>query len=626
MTNTATFRNSFEINLDRNRDRNIVFYGRVSTEHEAQLDAFENQIQWYDDVATKHQNWTVLEKYLDRGITGTQAKKRPAFLQMLEDARQDKFDLVVTREVCRFARNTVDTLVATRKLKSLGVEVYFVEDNIWTMDGDGELRLTLMATLAQDESRKISERVRAGQKISRDNGVIYGTGNILGYDKVGGTYVINPEQAETVRLIYDLYLNHGLGIIRIANELNRLKKTTATGVVKWSQSNVGRILKNQTYMGYIAYGKSFSNNYLEQKRINNHDSATYMMIKGDFEPIISEEDWRKCKEIRKRRITPVLNMAISNRKSGSVGKADSRDVWMRKLRCDCGASFRKNRWHKNKNKKWSYGYQCYNQINNGSAKKRREAGLDDVGFCDMNMIADWKLEVMSKAIMERLWGDRKESVQLACEMIRDCYKSEQPKTQNNTAIVEAKIAQIKMRLNSLIDMRSGGEITKEQFIERRDKLNAELKAAEAEFEEVNRLPEIPKDIGLRWDAIIETLNQAIDISNPKLSREILEKFVVEVIPQSKSHYVWKINLDNNYKNDYTINVDGRKSGYKIYIPGDTPEGDEPSHLHMKVLYLSDFLKLWGCEKYSLGHTPHRRRLEKASKTVFMREDASASSF
>ena len=191
---------------DRNRPRNVVFYGRVSTEQEAQLSALENQLQWYDDQAKYHSNWNVLRKYVDEGITGTQAKKRPAFLEMIEDAKEGNFDLIVTREVCRFARNTVDTLVVTRELKRYGVEVYFVEDNIWTMDGDGELRLTIMATLAQEESRKTSERVRAGQKISRDKGVLYGSGNILGYDRVGDTYIINEEQAETVRLIYDLYL------------------------------------------------------------------------------------------------------------------------------------------------------------------------------------------------------------------------------------------------------------------------------------------------------------------------------------------------------------------------------------------------------------------------------------
>lgn len=175
--------------LDRNRPRKMVFYGRVSTEHEAQLAALKNQMQWYDDQERYHPNWTVVDRYIDEGITGTQAKKRPAFMKMLEDARQGKFDLIVTREVCRFARNTVDALVSVRELKKLDIEVYFVEDNIWTLDGDGELRLTIMATLAQEESRKISERVLAGQAISRQNGVLYGTGNIIGYDRVGSTYV-----------------------------------------------------------------------------------------------------------------------------------------------------------------------------------------------------------------------------------------------------------------------------------------------------------------------------------------------------------------------------------------------------------------------------------------------------
>ncbi len=144
--------------------KNRSFYGRVSTEHEAQISALENQIQWYEEQAKVHPNWNVIDRYIDEGITGTQAKKRPSFLRMIEDAKMKKFDLIVTREVCRFARNTVDTLVTTRELKNIGIEVYFVEDNIWTMDGDGELRLSLMATLAQEESRKVSERVKAGQQ------------------------------------------------------------------------------------------------------------------------------------------------------------------------------------------------------------------------------------------------------------------------------------------------------------------------------------------------------------------------------------------------------------------------------------------------------------------------------
>ena len=158
--------------LDKDRDRRIAFYGRVSTQHEAQVDALGNQMQWYDDQLRYHPNWQVINRYIDEGITGTSAKKRPAFMQMISDAKRGKFDLIVTREVCRFARNTVDTLQLTRELRNFGVEVFFVSDNIWTMDGDGELRLSIMATMAQEESRKISERVLAGQKISRQKGVL----------------------------------------------------------------------------------------------------------------------------------------------------------------------------------------------------------------------------------------------------------------------------------------------------------------------------------------------------------------------------------------------------------------------------------------------------------------------
>ncbi len=279
---------------------------------------------------------------------------------MLDDARKGKFDLIVTREVCRFARNVVDTLVVTRELKGIGVEVYFIDDNIWTMDGDGELRLSLMATLAQEESRKTSERVKAGQKISRDNGVLYGNGNILGYDRVGDTYVINEEQAETVRMIFDLYLQ-GYGSMKIAKILTERKRKTASGLIKWSVSNIMRAIKNATYTGTKCYNKSRSNNFLEQKRINNLDMSTYEYVEGDFPAIVSQEIWDKAQAIRESRVKPALVTAEKTTHS----KRDSRDIWVNKLRCSCGSSYRKNKWHTKLDGKTSYGYQCYNQLNNG---------------------------------------------------------------------------------------------------------------------------------------------------------------------------------------------------------------------------------------------------------------------
>ncbi len=177
-----------------NRVRRVVFYGRVSTEHEEQMYALKNQMQWYEELCRYFSNWHIVDRYTDDGITGTQTKKRPAFLRMIEDAEKGKFDLIVTREVSRFARNTIDCLEVTRKLKNIGVEVFFVQEGIWTMESEGELNLTIRAMVAQEESRKMSERIKAGQAISRKNGIIYGSGTLLGYDKVGRTYVINFEQ------------------------------------------------------------------------------------------------------------------------------------------------------------------------------------------------------------------------------------------------------------------------------------------------------------------------------------------------------------------------------------------------------------------------------------------------
>ena len=181
---------------ENSKTRKVAVYARVSTEHEAQLSALENQKDWYKPFLAQHPEWQIVRMYVDEGITGTSANKRPQFQQMIKDAESGEFDLILTREVSRFARNTVDTLQYTRQLKVKGVEVFFINDNIKTFDGDGELRLTIMATLAQDESRKTSVRVKAGQQTSMENGVFYGNGNILGYDRVSKDMVINPEQAE----------------------------------------------------------------------------------------------------------------------------------------------------------------------------------------------------------------------------------------------------------------------------------------------------------------------------------------------------------------------------------------------------------------------------------------------
>ena len=557
--------------FDRNRERKVAIYGRVSTEHEAQLSALENQLQWYDDQVKYHPNWSVCERYIDEGITGTQAKKRPAFLRMIEDARNGKFDLIVTREVCRFARNVVDTLVVTRELKGIGVEVFFIDDNIWTMDGDGELRLSLMATLAQEESRKTSERVKAGQKISRDNGVLYGNGNILGYDRVGDTYVINEEQAETVRIIFDLYLQ-GYGSMRIAKMLTEQKRKTASGIVKWNVSNIMRAIKNATYTGTKCYNKSRSNNFLEQKRINNLDMSTYEYVEGDFPAIVSQEIWDKAQKIRESRVKPSL---VSTTKT-THSKRDSKDIWVNKLRCSCGSSFRKDKWHTKLDGKISYGYQCYNQINNGNKKKREALGLDTEGYCDIRMITDWKLDFMAKELLEHLWQDRKASVLIAVDLIKRYYKDERlSENQHDAVSIKAKIDKAQTRLTNLIAMRADGELSKEEYQTMRKPIDDEIQQLQ---EKLNQAPkdEQPKS-GLELDEIISTLNTLIDFSGTKVSEEVINQFIYRVTPTSDTTFDWYVNLNGTADVRATFTAEGRKNRAVVKLE----EIEQISSLHRK---------------------------------------------
>lgn len=532
------------VNTDRTRRRQVVFYGRVSSEHEAQLSALENQLQWYDDIAARHKNWNVLRKYVDEGITGTQAKKRPSFLQMIQDAKQKKFDLIVTREVCRFARNTVDTLVVTRELKNYGVEVYFVEDNIWTMDGDGELRLTIMATLAQEESRKTSERVRAGQKISRDKGVLYGNGNILGYDrdKVTGTYVINPEQAETVRMIYDLYSSgHGMGQIR--DEMIRRGRRDSSGLVRWDYSRISRVLHNSTYKGYPAYLKSRRNNFLDQKIIRNHDENTYMYVKGDFEPIISEEQWDRCRQIREQRKRQCHYFTPDGEVLHTTGVHLSSDIWVKKLVCRCGHRMRRNKWRKNKNGEIVYGYKCYNQLNNGSKSVREQSGVDTGTTCDLREICDWKLEMMARHIFSGLWGDRQDILNQVSLMYQVGSYEKSRQTDEVKSKLNQEIAKLDEKMKRLTRMRLDDEISKADYLEYkseierdREKLIQQRTAFEAGIE---------TDCGCESaeGKIQNFLLQKMDFTEHRIDREVISQFVDTVIPRTETCYEWYMDFD-----------------------------------------------------------------------------------
>ena len=521
------------------RLRRTAIYGRVSTQHEAQLSAFENQQAWYEREASHHEDWVIVERYYDEGVTGTAAQKRPEFMRMLEDAQEHKFDLLVTREVCRFARNTVDALSTTRFLSSLNIEVYFIQDNIWTMSGDGELRLSLMATLAQEESRKVSERVLAGQSISRKNGTLYGNGNILGYDRRGDTYVVNPEQAYSVRKIYELYAQ-GLGYKKICNELVRLGCKNASGKVQWSVERIGRILRNATYKGYICYNKSHSNNYLEQKRINHRDEE-FVYRKGDFEPLVSEELWNRCEEIRIRKSAPQRDENGNTRK---FGRREPQRVWGNLLRCSCGSAFARFLWRRNSDGKKIYGYECYRQKRTATASYLRKHGLDDSIVCKEKSIPAWHLDLMAYIVFSNVWGNQRDAVLMACQMIEECAVEEQRATGTVSEGLKRRIERLKKQQSGLREMRSLSDITREEFQQDNQKLQQEIDALEqqlADLSSTGGTVESP----INMDKIKATLNQWMDLAGPMIPDALIEQFILQVVVEDSNTFNWTLNLEKD---------------------------------------------------------------------------------
>ena len=522
-----------------NRQRRVAIYGRVSTEHEAQINAMENQKTWYEGIARQHPEWSIVGRYFDEGITGTAAQKRPAFMQMLEDARLHKFDLIATREVCRFARNVVDTLSITRELARINVEVYFIQDNIRTMDGDGELRLSLMATLAQEESRKISERVLAGQKISREKGVLYGTGNILGYDRVNGTYVINPEQAYVVRTIFELYAS-GMGYSKICAELTCLGCKNAHGNVKWTVERIGRILRNATYKGYIGYNKSHSDGYLSQKRVNHRDEA-FEYIRGDFEPIVSEDLWNRCEEIRLQKGVKLLD---SNGATRKFGRKEPQSIWTSKLRCSCGSSFRRFLWHSNQNGEKTYGYECYRQKRQVSRRYLEAHGLDTSQICTSKSIPYWHIDLMAQKVFQAVWKDRKEAVLLACQMIEECAVQQGGQSAAVLEGLQGRADKLKARLKRLREIYADGDISREEFLSDSQQLHNELEHLEQQIQDLSNRDNAAAPI-IDLEQIKAILDQWIDFSAPVIPDALIDQFILQVVVVDDNTFNWTLDFSTD---------------------------------------------------------------------------------
>lgn len=365
-------------------------------EFQGESNSIANQKAFLEDYARRN-NFQNIRHFTDKGITGTSIAKRKNFVRMMEDAKNGHFDLIVTREVSRFARNTVDTLQQTRLLKRIGIEVYFTEDGIWTMnDEDGELRLTIMATLAQNESKKTSMRVKAGQMVSFQNGVLYGTGNVLGYDKVGQEYVINEAQARTVREIFDMYLA-GNGCQKIKRQLEKDGDLTAMGKSRWHFSTIGHVLKNRLYCGELEYRKEYVPDYLEQKRTKNRGELDRVIVEGRHQPIVTKEEFEQVQKLIAEK-SPQMEKCWTNR------GVYSDDLWWKQMRCQCGHAFAKIKWHSKKNFT-TYTYKCYNQTRTGTVSARLKNGLSIEGICPVPLVQNWKMNTLVQKFLHAIFDD-----------------------------------------------------------------------------------------------------------------------------------------------------------------------------------------------------------------------------
>lgn len=365
------------------KKRKVAGYARVSTELEQQQNSYQTQLDYYTTYISSRPDWEFVGMYSDEGVTGTSTKKRDGFNRMIEDALIGKIDLIVTKSVSRFARNTVDSLSTVRKLKAAGVEIYFEKENIFTMDQKGELMITIMSSLAQEESRSISENTTWGQrKRMADGHGCLGFSQFMGYDRGSdGEFVINEEQSRIVRRIFNEYLS-GKNASQIARELTEDGIKTVTGKDKWNSSTILSMLKNEKYKGDCLMQKFYIDNFLTKKLVKNKGELQQYYVKGHHEPIVSEEVFDAVQEKLKKN-------SYKKKQSGA------RDFSSLIVCGECGSFYGSKVWHSNDKYK-KIIYRCNAKYNGDKCKTPSvdEERLKELYVEAMNILIEDKDDII----------------------------------------------------------------------------------------------------------------------------------------------------------------------------------------------------------------------------------------
>ena len=466
----------------------VAYYARVSTEKDEQLNSLDNQRRFYEDYIRSNPNWTFAGGYVDEGISGTSVAKREQFLKMIEDAENGRFDLIVTKEISRFARNTLDSIGYTRALLRHGVGVFFQNDNINTFDKDAELRLTIMSSIAQDKVRKLSERTRFGFKRAQENSVLLGQNNLFGYNKVDGRLEIVEPEAAIVREVFERYVAGGLGLRAIANDLDRRGIVGRQGR-PITYSTLYGMIRNPKYKGCYAGRRYATRDY--------RDGRTYRL---------DEDKWIVHEDDKVPAIVPAPLWEAANQLLAARGKtmkqhaqaSQNRYAYSGKLICARhGTTFHR---HVYKSKRRGE-VECWN------CKLYRQKGKQ--GGCDSPTIYSSELDRVLARVFERVAGEKTAAMQEYIDELK-AFAAQQ----DNGAALEKLVQQIGTindKKEKLLELTLDGALSKAEFKRRNEQYNAQLAELEAQHtalqnadcdlnERIRRVEQLTKTIEQQWNA------------------------------------------------------------------------------------------------------------------------------
>ena len=487
----------------------VTYYARVSSESDEQLNSLGNQISYYEDLIKRNRNWTFVPGYIDEGLSGISTKKRENFNRMIEDAAEDKFDLVITKEISRFARNTLDSIQYTRQLLNSGVGVFFQNDNINTLDEDSELRLSIMSSIAQDELRKLSSRVKFGHQQAIKDKVVLGNSRIFGYVKDGGRLVIDEEQAEMVRELFELYASGQYSMKQIETIFWQKGYRNHNGN-KIAHTTMSNMIANPKYKGYYVGNKvrvidMFSK---KQKFLPPEEWVMFKDETGEIVPaIVSEELWDRANEILKRRSDDVKSrQGICNHQNLLTGK----------LFCThCGAAYyRRESKDKagNKNSKWV----CSGKIKNGADS------------CPSFPIYEEEI----KPVLFEVFQETEVNVAALVEEYVEMYRSLDEDNQ-----IPKQIAQQKERLelaqkkkSKLLEYNVTGQLTDVDFLAMNKACTEEIKDAKTQILELEQQMFSREEFRKHMDTICATLEAAQrDAAQGMITAEFVSKYIEKIL-------------------------------------------------------------------------------------------------